>query len=94
MGDDSDNGELKVRTKGESGEDVFLCVFPDAEKVNVGIDTDLGEYFGITDAREFEDLLIDQPSLFKPSANHEESLHLRSHDRTVTGLSHVKQSNT
>ena len=92
--DDGGDEKLKVHTKGEGGKDVFLRVFPDAGQVNLGIDPDLCENFGITDARELEDLLIDdQLTLFKPSARRD-SLYLRSLDRAVTGLSHVKYSNT
>jgi hypothetical protein len=48
--DDGADEKLKVHTKGESGEDVFLHVFPDAGQINLGIDTDLGENFRISDA--------------------------------------------
>jgi hypothetical protein len=39
------------RTKSKSGENVFLHIFANVGQVNPGFDTDLSEYFGITDAR-------------------------------------------
>lgn len=44
-------------------ENVFLHIFTDAGQINLGFDNDLGEYFGITDARNFKNLKINKPPL-------------------------------
>ena len=35
---------------------MFLHILADVGQINLGFDTNLGEYFGITNARQLEDL--------------------------------------